>query len=61
VKPSELCFFCKPGIPCPECVKYLGPRAWELAEEWLAAEKKPTTLYQGNALKDQRATPREDS
>jgi hypothetical protein len=31
-------------------------RAWELAAEWLAAEKKPT-LYQGNALKDQERNP----
>ena len=56
MKPPELCVFCKPGIPCPWCVERLGMKAWELADAWLAAEKKPT-LYQGNALKDQERNP----
>ncbi len=57
MKPPELCQFCKPGIPCHWCVRSLGMRAWELAAEWLDAEKKPSLMYQGNALKDQERNP----
>ena len=56
MRPPELCSFCKPGIPCPVCVSLFGMRAWDLADAWLAAEKKPT-MYQGGALKDQERNP----